>query len=323
MTGGRKLLSLAAAALAAAVTACTSLPDTSGYTKATSELSSAIASAGDITHEQLVAAAADLEADARANATTDANTFRQAWNRTSEASQKMVEYAESIEAITASASEARGDIDSVAASLGGLATAAGIANPLVSETGGIVVGIAREVWAQVRIAQAARDLETSLAAADPAVQRITIHLQEQLADLRRLWNASMDQRENRLLLRYGNVAEAYPRLSSDYGDLISEYAAASGSGRTEIGQRIEAMRPQFESAREIAEQYERERAQLTAKRDNGMRLIAATISALESWRRAHERLKTAIEQREPVSVQSLVAAAERVRAAVQDARDEE
>jgi hypothetical protein len=311
-------------ALAFAASACTSLPDTSGYTAATSELSTAIGSAGDLTHAQLVAAAADIQTpEVRQTAQQNAVQFREAWDRTSGASRRMVDYAESIEAITASASAAAGDIDAVAASLGEVANAAGLTNPLTSATGGMFVGLAREVWSQIRIAQSASDLEATLAAADPAIQRITVHLQQQVADIDLLWRATMNARESRLFGRYGNVAAAYEQLNTDYGALLADYSAAQGADRGRLGQAIETMRPQYEAARQIAEQYARENMELTATRDRGLRLIAATTSALDSWRRAHDRLRTAIEERKPFSVQSLVAAARRVRAVVDEARNQQ
>lgn len=321
MTGYARKLALVVLAFAA--TACTSLPDTSGYTAATSELSSAIGAAGDLTHTQYKAAVAEMNSGTiQGRAEADVNQFREAWDRTSGATRSMVDYAESIEAITASASEAAADIDAVAASLGEVATAAGIANPLVSETGGMVLGLAREVWSQVRIAQSARDLEAALTAADPAVQQITGHLQQQIVNLERLWRSTMNARSTRLIGRYGNVAEAYQQMNTEYVALLSDYSTQSDR-RDELGRQIEAMRAQFESTRQIAEQYERENAELIATRDRGFRLIAATTSALESWRRAHERLRTAIAERKPFSVQSLLAAAQRVRAVVEEARNQQ
>jgi hypothetical protein len=133
----------------------------------------------------------------------------------------------------------------------------------------------------------------------------------------------MDARESRLLERYGNAAEAYDRLNSDYGRLLSDYSAADVAERERLGGAIEAMRAQFESARQIAEQYRRENAELIATRDRGLRLIAATTGALDSWRRAHDRLKTAVAEREPVSMQSLLAAAQRVRSVVEEARNQQ
>lgn len=304
--------------------ACTSLPDTSGFTVATSQLSSAIGAAGDAAHTQLVAAGGDIRtASVRQQAERDAQNFDAAWDRTVAASRRMVDYAESIEAITTSASEAPADIDAVAGSLGELATAAGIANPLAGETGGAIVAIAREVWTQVRLAQAAGDLKAAIAAADPAVQRITVHLEGQLADLTQLWTAAMDSRRNHLNLHYGNADETFDRLNRDYSVMLADYAEARGSEREQLRQRIAASREQYESAREIAQAYAREDAELTTARDNGLRLIAETADALASWRRAHDRLRTAIEERKPVSMQSLLAAAQRVRAVVEDLRDDQ
>ena len=83
-----------------ALSACASLPDTSGYTAATSQMSTTVTAGGDVVARNLGRAAELMQSEeARTATTTAARRFREAWGQTDTATRVMVDYAESIEAI--------------------------------------------------------------------------------------------------------------------------------------------------------------------------------------------------------------------------------
>ena len=314
----RYLRTVALAALVLGASACASLPDTTGYTAATSELRIAVAAAGDAVHDEMVEAAETVQtAEVRESLRRDAATLETSWARTDAAASAMVDYAQSIEAITAAGNAAGDDVRQVANSLGQLASAAGIANPLIGQTGSLIVTGAAEIWQNIQNAQRADDLEETLEAASPAIEGIGENLSSQMRELERLYRAVMDGREI-LLQRYGNIPGSYAERTRLHQDKVAEYATAVSAGDEDreaaLRREIVMLEAQREPMQKLFEQYEQERLQLIDRRSKGLETIGATTAALNSWREAHTRLVAAVRERRPISIQSLITSVERLRA---------
>lgn len=310
----KMLLLLATAGLATA--ACTSLPDTSGYTAASLALRPAAAAAGTALGSELVRMTDLLPADNRAEATGIANNFNEAWATTVVSLGALGRYAESIEAVTKAGNSGAAAANGVAESVGGLASALGIV------PGAALLGVATDTFAflntQIANIRATRSLERSLEASEPLIRDMSNVIGGQVSHAKTLFQQAIESEGRALDHDIDDTAQLDTRLEAMEREEGFHLAALAEQPARDAERRVsEANLKRIRDGRAaIAPRvtaYRSARAALAARAQTGNDLFAATEHALETWRESHTKMVRAIRERRPVSFESLTAAAEEIR----------
>lgn len=295
-------------------TSCTSLPDTSGYTAGTIELRNSARLAGQVAADELRRGFIDVPGSTvPADLSSRREEFETEWARTVRSLDALVAYAESIEELTRAGNDGAQAAVRIGDSVGALAGAVGLvpgANliAVATETAGFI----NSAIANVRAAGA---LDRSVRAAEPVIRDAASVLREQIGAAADVHRRLVLQQRIDLDTNYGFEINVRDRLrdvarsvAGSAADGASSAALAEEAGRLRAGR--EAIAPR------LAE-YDRLSAEADARDRSGRELFAATQAALDAWRAAHAQLVTSLEERRPVSFQSLLAAGEDVRTLVQ------
>lgn len=325
LSSRRVIVASFSGALLALTAACTTLPDTSAYTAASVQLKSSAGAAGSALHGELVRLADQVPPGQRERATRLASDFDTEWQKTVNALQALASYAESIEAITKAGNSGGEAARGVAQSVSTLVDTLGVT------VGAGVLSVATDTLALLNTAlanmRAARSLDRSLEIADPLVQDMAVVVAAQVDQARGLFANAIDAQ--RQLLNTGEI--------EDFLRLDGQLAAAEGLAALRLAALSEQADREAERRAAAAElerirggraalaprlaEYRAALAALAARQRAGAELFAATGLAVASWREGHEKMVRAIRERQPVSFQSLAAAATEVRALVERWRD--
>jgi hypothetical protein len=308
---------------------CTTLPDATGYTAATIEVKQSVAASGAVVEAEITNAAASLGEDSSARDTAGklAEQFKQAWTPTVASLDAMIAHAQSIEAISAAGNKGGESARRVADSLKTLTNAVGIALPVAAPVGE-AVSIAARIYEEIAKVEGAKSLEAALARSGPPLVLIQSKVREQVADARKAFELAIDAQAGALLRQdaYGpyvtidDLLEQRDReLLPTVGDLTirvpaSPQLASQRAERTRIAEMRATLEPTLE-------EYRAKLKEIEARRKAGRAVIGAAEDAVSAWASAHAELVAAVRERRPVTMQSLVAAAGEVRAAVQRWRE--
>lgn len=315
---------LALVVLVFAASACTSLPDTSGYTVASYQLKSAAAAAGSALHTELARTAEQLPENSRARATELAVRFDAAWATTVRSLDGTARYAESIEELTKAGNSGGERARAVADSASDLAAAIGII------PGAPLVGVATDTFALLNSAianiRAARSLERSLVIADPLIGDMTNVMVGQVGTARQLFENALELQRVSLEFSVQDIAE----LDTELALLEVETARTLAALSTAAGREAERRDAEADLKRILdgraalaprMSAYWAGRETLAARQRAGRDLFDATDRALAAWRESHQKTVRAIRDRQPVSFQSLAAAGEDIKDLIERWRD--
>lgn len=300
-----------------ATASCTSLPDTSDYTKATVQVRNSVRLSGDLLEAELERGIAAIPADLRTPAlATASKDFSAAWGATTGSLDALTRYAESIETLTKAGNSGATSGESFADSVLKLAGAAGLGP--ADAVGRLIVDTAGFIGDAVAKLRAARSVRQSMEAAEPIVQQSMIGIAAQTGTAERLFRASISEQRNGIdrkcdLVR--NVERSLDELALQIGGQATVGASPDMEAKaTRLRTGREAIAPHVADCDSAV-------AALDAREREGTALFAATSAAFEAWRSSHTRVVTAVQQRRPVSVQSLLTASEDLRALVTRWRD--
>lgn len=308
---------------------CTALPDTRGFTVATIQLKEAMGTTGEVVKME-VASASIAGAVPRDDASI--KKLDAAWSATMKSLDAMVAYAQSIEQIVDSgnrgAESARKVADSVKrlldtvkidAATGASAAVAGVATDTVAF-----------VYGEYAKHVAAQSLEEALVKFGPSMAQISALIEAQVADARRLF--VLEIRTQVLHLSVGNLygdwiarndelVKLQKRATLQLLALISEGPAGQPAKINELKAQLAQLDVVHQHlAPHIAEYNEKLKA-IRQREKAGLSIIGAAENALATWGATQLQLATAVKERKPVNVDSLIAAVAEVRALTQRWRE--
>lgn len=341
----RPLLPALAAALL--LSACQTIPDVSGWTQATRELSGAVGSGfqvaatvnGDIGRRLALQAEAAQPPDEAAAAA--ALRYREAALQLDKRSADydtvfaaMADYAAALDAISKAADNSGKTVDAVAGSL----------NQLVGALGGTaLVGAGFELGkllaGEVIKVRAAKDFADAVERADPVVARLADLLAADLADLGKTVADSKDEAIRQAVrlphangLRYrralerrrvtlqqavaATVAPAAPPGSAGPAPTAALSGVADAASElVRIDQALRETEAWYQPMQAQLDQALKHRASTAA-------LAAQTGSAVLAWKASHATLAAAVRERRLPETARLVALAQRIRGLVADLKKE-
>jgi hypothetical protein len=302
------------AAAVAGTAACTSLPDTSGYTEATLQLGQSVSGAGGALKSELARTAPLIEDPSQRESIQSAATrFDEAWAATVESLAAMGRYAEAVEELTAAGNQGSQSAQQLSQSVLALAGAVGFV------PGAAVAGVATETFQLLNSAiasvRASRSLGRSLAAADPIIQDIGGRVGEQVALARQTFIALVSQQRAGLDFTYSDVKDLEAELRRQ--EMVAATRALTPGASGEAQPDLMRVRDARAVLAPRLTEYQSATTDLSARERAGLALFDATDAALLTWTDSHGRMVTAVRERRPVSFQSLLSAGQEIRGLVQ------
>jgi hypothetical protein len=304
--------------LGSLLTGCASLPDTSGYTVATIQVKQAVATTGDVVKEELLASseiqAAAIDADA-------IKKFEAAWKTTLDSLDAMVVYAQSIEQIVDAGNKGSESAQAVADSVkklvdtvkaDALAGASAEIFNLSTDTVAFVYGEFSKYWAT-------KSLEEALKKFGPSIAKITVLVQAQIRDARYLFDEQIEAQIQFLEtaptsadeagLRFGDWIKRHRALDQHAQQVTQLLIQAMQSGPSENIDKAKAMLADYEAGLKVVlpriKIYETRKAALLRRAKTGRNIISGAENAVAVWGAAHQQMANSVNERKPVSVDSL------------------
>jgi hypothetical protein len=316
----KRLSFVVLALFATATVSCTSLPDTSSYTAASFQLKNSAAAAGAVLQSELGRMSEQLPENQRARAKDLGTRFDAAWQTTVGSLDGLGRYAESIEEITKAGNSGGESARGLAQSISNLAGAIGIVPG--TQLAGVATDTFAMLYTQIANIRAARSLERSLDMADPLIRDMTNVIVGQVATARKSFDDIIDLERQALEFSVQDIAQLDARLQAADNEAATTVAALAADGARESERAAaEADLKRIRDGRAALEPrmkaYHAERAALAERAQAGRDLFAATDRAVANWRDSHQKVATAIRERRPVSVQSVAASAEEIRALIE------
>ena len=170
---------------------------------ASNQLRSAVATSG---------AAVETELRLMSGGASLADQLHTQWKARNEAFAALTTYARSLQDIIAAGENGAAAAEKIADSVAALAKGAGVALPGSPEAISVVTDAAKFISAQIAIARAARSLQQSLVAAQPAVDEICRLIASDLHDLNDLFVAAATATDDAIRADYGDVIGYRKRL---------------------------------------------------------------------------------------------------------------
>jgi hypothetical protein len=309
---------LAITVLLAGAAACTSLPDTSGYTAATFELKQSAVAVGDVMHTEMARTAAQIPGEGnQARLAAAAANFDTAWQVTVTSLSAMGDYARSVEELTNAGNHGAESAQQLSQSVLALAGAVGFV-PGAAVAGTVVDTFAR-LYGEVANIRASRSLAASLAAADPIMQGIAGTVSGQVDEAEGIFNQLISQQRRQINSAFDHISNLDAELQRQEIEIVG--SASQGSG----GSALQANLTRLRDARALLAPRVAERQAaldaVAARERAGRNLFVATRTALHNWGESHSRLVKAVQERRPVSFQSILAASQDVRSLIQRWRE--
>lgn len=284
--------------LAAAVTGCGTLPDARPFAEASQTLATAAASAGQSVVDSLgeAGALADGE-DAAYKARAD--RFRAAWAERLVATRAVASYADAIADLIAAGQEGGETVKKVGDSLSSLAGALNI--PLASPAVGVAGDVARFLADRIALVRASDRLDTALAQAQPAVERLAERIAaESDQQLRAVLADSYKNQRTAINDQFGSEEDQLQQLSRRRLDLLRE-SLGSSAALPALLQQDQALA----NLRSRLAERDRRIAAASAAYRARLQLLTALSAATVSWAQAHRDLAVAVKQKRKVSVAEL------------------
>ena len=338
---------------------CTALPNTRGYTNATIQIRQSVVTAGNAVETELASA---ISAGAVTDSSTRIEAFKGCWAQTVGSLDAMVRYAQSIEQIVDGGNKGAESAKQVADSVIGLVETVKV--DAMSGAAGKVLELSMQTaaFAYGEYAKwiAAKSLEEALDLVGPSVAKVSILVQAQIADAKRLF---VQQSEAQILelkgdyeewIQHGKQLEVKQRIATNQllglivpvsmpvrESLIKAIQKNEGSAWNKMSaaqrnaslekfrelriEQVETAMARLESARgQIApylEEYGTRLSQIRQRNKAGLAIIDASENAVAAWSTAYQALAQAVKERKPMSVQSLLTAVAEIRTLTQRWRE--
>ena len=301
-----RIVNLSTAILAAILTGCASLPDVGPFVDASNQLRSAVATSG---------ATVQSELRLMPGGEAFADQLENQWQARDKAFAGLAAYASSLQGIVDAGNDGAASAQRVADSVAGLAGAAGVALPGSPEAIATATDIAKFLSVQIATARAAKSLEESLQAAQPAIEAISVRIAADLKDIEEIFIAASTATENAV-----RTSDEFKDLIGYRNNLLRQISQAdpadpdTAEHQVQLGQMLQA-------SDEWHANYLAQRKAIQDRLRLGRALIQAATQSARDWGIAHGALLTALQERRPVNIASLVHAAEEIQILVRKVRE--
>jgi len=298
MQASRWIWALLAAAVA--VAGCGTLPDAKPFADASQSLSTSVAAAGQAVADSLGDAGALSRADDAAYKAR-ADRFRTAWAERVAAARAAAAYAGAVSELVSAGQQGGETVKQVGDALSGLAGALNI--PLAAPAVGVVGDVARFLADRIALVRASERLETALARAQPAVDRLAEHIANESDQQLRtvLDNAYKNQRNL--------ISDAYDGAQNQLGPMETRRLQLLTQSLSDSAV-LPALLQQDQALASLRTRLaERDRliAQASAAHKARLQLLNALSAATLTWAQAHRDLAVAVQQKRKVTVAELQA----------------
>lgn len=286
--------------LAFVVTGCGTLPDARPFADASQALATSVASAGQAVADSLGEAGALSQADDAAYKAR-ADRFRAAWAERVIASRAVATYSESISDLIAAGQEGGETVGKVGDALSGLASALNI--PLASPAVGVAGDVARFLADRIALVRASDRLETALAQAQPAVDRLAERLATDTDQpLRTVLDSAYKNQRSQIRDAYDAEQNHLGPLEENRSALMTQALAdpARLPALLQLDQALASLRTR------LAER-DRRLAEASAAYKARLQLLNALSAATLTWAQSHRDLAAAVKDRRRVGVAELQA----------------
>jgi hypothetical protein len=284
--------------LAVALAGCGTLPDAKPFAEASQTLATSVTSAGQAVVDSLGEAGA-LSASDEAAYKERADRFRAAWAEREAAARAVAAYAESVSDLISAGQQGGETVKKVGDSLSGLAGALGI--PLATPAVGVLGDVARFLVDRIALVRASDSLETALAQAQPAVDRLAERIaSESDQQLRTLLESSFKNRRSQIRGQYSSEPDQLKLLEARRLELIAPTLndTAALPALLQQDQALASVRARLaERDRRLVENATAHKARL--------QLLNALSAATTTWAHAHRDLAAAVKEKRKVSVAEL------------------
>ena len=289
---------LLALALALAVSGCGTLPDATPFADASRTLSNSVALAGQAVADSLGEAGALSESDEAAYKAR-ADRFRTAWAERVATTRAVAAYAESISDLISAGQEGGETVKKVGESLSGLAGTLNI--PLASPALGVLGDVGRFLADRIAMVRASDRLETALAQAQPAIDRLADRIaNENDLQLRTVLDSAFKNQRSLISGKYGAEQDQLKQLEDRRMKLVSQALTDPGALPVLLqhDQALANLRTRLaERDRRLAEAATAHKARL--------QLLNALSAATLTWAQSHRDLAVAVKQKRKVTVAEL------------------
>jgi hypothetical protein len=276
--------------------ACTHLPDVGPFVQSTTEVRSAVITAGSVAVDEL---------KSMPDGVTYAEKLSAQWQSRLRAMDGLIDYADALRSIVAAGEQGASSVGALADSVSQLAAAAGIVFPAAG-TAAVATDAAKFVYAQIALMRSARALEKALEQSQPAVEQIAYTIARDLGDLSAIFQAAnasillaLQSEHNRGLgFRQGLVDER---------NIL--YAKGLGAFTAQERERLKEITEFLTSTNEWYRPYSKRRDDIERRLSAGQTLMQAAAETVVRWGLAYNNVVLAVQERRPVSTQSLTQAA--------------
>jgi hypothetical protein len=287
--------------------ACTHLPDVRPFVQSTTEVRSAVITAGSVAVDEL---------KSMPDGATYAEQLSAQWQSRLRAMDGLVDYADALQSIVAAGAQGASSVGALADSVSQLAAAAGIVFP---PAGAVVVATdaAKFVYAQIALMRSARALEKALEQSQPAVEHIARTIAKDLADLSAVFQAANAGILLALKKEY-NLGLGFRLGLVDERNIL--YAKGVGAFTAQDRTRLKEINEFIISTNEWYGPYTKHRDDIKRRLSVGQTLFQAAAETVVRWGLAYNNVVLAVQERRPVSTQSLAQAAVDLRDLIQRIR---
>ena len=280
-------------------TGCAALPDVSPFATASRQLAAAVQASGSAISEDLHATP-ELQARAKA--------FDNAWAVRNDLMRAVVAYSDSLAGIVKASGDSREAARTLADKVSGLAQAVGVLQPGAGPAADVAADTAAFVWAQIALARGAASLEEALQHAQPAIERLTI-IKSDSKDLVSVVRGLAEAQRAELGATYNEAIGYRKELAGRRARLRAKVATLTDAEGAELKRIDDFMAPPNAEV----QKYEELKAKIDAREKANLQLIAATRDAMEQWAAAHREVALSLQNRRPVSTESLTEASVELR----------
>lgn len=307
-------------------TGCTTLPDTSGYTIATIQVKQAIATTGEVVKGELQSA---IKAEATTANVGSLKAFDKVWAVTMRSLDAMVIHAQSIEQIVDAGNKGSESAKAVADSVKNLVDTVKV--DAISGTTAEVFELSADtvafVYGEYSKHVSAKSLEDALDKFGPSITKITVLIQAQITDARRLFEQQIAAQNFKLETdqKYGSWIKRYGELDELAALATQSLVKAVKNNDTSKITKAKTMIADLDIASKMIEPrmdaYRQERDAIHQREKVGSSIIGSAELAVAAWGSAHQQLVKAVKERKAVSVESLTATITEIRTLIQRWRE--
>jgi len=293
--------------LVVVLVSCKSLPDVGPFVDATYQLKSAVSESG-----QTVASELRYINDIGAKWS---DQLEKDWKARNRAFTAMAAYADSLQAIIASGQGGNQAAGELADSVKGLAEAAGITLPGSPAAIAVATDSIKLIVENINKARAAKSLEDAMVKANPAVEQTIRLISADLQDLDELFLIANKMVEKKFRADY-NERFGYRKGLEDFIQK-TQVDAISAEDLNKLIKVNELLKGTYGWYGEYQKGLEDIRQRLRL----GRALIKTADASLSQWVNAHIRVATALQNRQPVNVRSLVEATIQIHELIRKVRE--